>query len=388
MNLQLAYLSYNQDDKTLQQRSEEILKIFLNGIGFEWNSNAGQLLFIASGGSEKGAVEITKDFQYITLLCHREENSFAATMEIAAYLRDQGKKVCIIDVFKPGAIDEFKQVQKVHHALESLRGQKAALIGEVSDWLIISDVEEQTIKNKLGIELLRLPWDQIGRHQDRKTSSEFLKYFPNQKPEMLHETSKVYELLKDAIYKYNLSAISVECFSMVMRDQVTACLPLGVFNAQNTVAACEGDLVSMIGKMIIRAISNKIPWQANIAEIKEETILLAHCTAPLNAIKKFDITTHFETGVGTAIKGEFEKEKMAIFRLNNKLDKYMLIEGEITATPSHSFACRTQIELSTSPKQTQLLKEKSLGNHHLVFPADQAILLMKMMEVLGIDRVV
>lgn len=387
MTQQLAYLSYNKDDKTLQQRSEEILKIFLNGNDFEWNSKAGQILFIASGGSEKGAVEITKDFKYITLLCHREENSFAATMEIAAYLRDQGKKARIIDIFADGALKEFNQALKVHQALESLRGQKAALIGEVSDWLIISDVEDQNIKNKLGIEIMRLPWDQIGRHQDKEVSSEFLRYFPDQKPEFLHETSKVYELLKDTIHKYNLSAISVECFSMVMRDQVTACLPLGVFNAQNTVAACEGDLVSMIGKMLIRAINNKIPWQANIAEIKEETILLAHCTAPLNAIKKFDITTHFETGVGTAIKGEFEKEQMVIFRLNNKLDKYMLIEGEITETPSHPFACRTQIELSTTPNQTLLLKEKSLGNHHLVFPAEQAPLLIKMMEVLGIDRV-
>lgn len=50
----------------------------------------------------------------------------------------------------------------------------------------------------------------------------------------------------------------------------------------------------------------------------------------------------------------------------------MLIEGEITATPSHPFACRTQIELSTTHYQTQLLKEKNLGNHHLVFPVDQA----------------
>ncbi len=388
MTQELAYLSYNQDDITLKQRSEEILNDFFKGMDYQWNQKSGNTLFIASGGSEKGAVDITKGFQYITLLCHREENSFAASMEIAAYLRDQGKKVGTIDVFKAGALDSFLQVQRVHIALEKLRGQKAALIGEVSDWLIISDVEDENIKNKLGIELLRLPWDQIGRHQDQEVSLEFMEYFPDQKPELLHETSKVYELLKVAIQKHELSAISVECFSMVMRDQVTACLPLGVFNAQNTVAACEGDMVSMVGKMLIRAISGKIPWQANIADIKEETILLAHCTAPLNAIKKFDITTHFETGVGTAIKGEFEKEKMAIFRLNNKLDKYMLIEGEITATPSHPFACRTQIELSTTHYQTQLLKEKNLGNHHLVFPVDQAPLLTKMMEVLGIERIV
>lgn len=115
---------------------------------------------------------------------------------------------------------------------------------------------------------------------------------------------------------------------------------------------------------------------------------MAHCTAPLNAIKSFDVTTHFETGVGTAIKGTFEKEQKAIFRLNHKLDKYMLIEGEITETPFHSFACRTQIELTTTKDQTQLLKNNSLGNHHLVFSIEYVPHLIKMMEILDIERVV
>lgn len=387
MNQELVYLSYNNDDKSLIQRSEEILDEFFKGQNYHWIQDSGNVLFIASGGSERKAVHVTRDFQFIILLCHREENSFAATLEIAAWLLDQGKKVSIIDVFAEGALNELLQVQQVFEALKKLKGQKAALIGEVSDWLIISDVEDKSIRNKLGIEIKRLPWEEIGNHQDTEVSNSFLKYFPEQKPEHLNATSRVYSLLKNAIEKYNLSAISVECFSMVMRDQVTACLPLSVLNAQNKVAACEGDMVSMIGKMLIRELTDKIPWQANVAEIKEEIILLAHCTAPLNAIKSFDVTTHFETGVGTAIKGKFAKDKKAVFRLNNGLDKYMLIEGEITETPAHSFACRTQIELSTSKDQTQLLKEKSLGNHHLVFPAEHVPLIIKMMGVLEIDRV-
>ena len=74
------------------------------------------------------------------------------------------------------------------------------------------------------------------------------------------------------IKEKGFSAISVECFSMVMQDQVTACLPLAVLNRKNIVAACEGDICSMTGKMLIRSIAGEIPWQANVAEIKDENL--------------------------------------------------------------------------------------------------------------------
>lgn len=387
MNFNLAYLSSDNQNTALKKRSDQILNDFFKEASYHWNEKEGQLLFIASGGSEQNAVRLTKEFNNITLLCHRENNSYAATVEIAAYLRDMGKRASIIDVFAPNSWQEFLMLQKVNQALESLSNQKAALIGEVSDWLIISDMEDQLIKEKLGIEIKRLPWSFIGEHHQKKVSDDFLMHFEGHDQGQLTETAKVYSLLEDVIKQNGLSAISVECFSMVIRDQVTACLPLAVFNAQNLVAACEGDICSMIGKMMIRAISGSIPWQANVADINTDKILLAHCTAPLSSLKSFDITTHFETGVGTAIRGKFEKETVGVFRVNSKLDKYMLLEGEITATPDHDFACRTQIELSTTQEQTQLLKNKSLGNHHLIFPIQYAPLLERMMLVLGVEKV-
>lgn len=387
MAVQIKYISYDNSDLELKKKSVKILNDFFKNQSYHWNENQGAIIFVASGGSEKQVLEITKNISHIILLFHRKENSFAASMEIAAWLRSQNKKVSIIDVFAEKSLEEFLQVQQVFQALDQLKGQKAALIGEVSDWLIISDVEDEKVKQKLGIEVIRLPWEEIGHHHEKSVSESFLKYFPHQNPKLLQETSKVYQLLEETMEKKHLGAISVECFSMVKRDQVTACLPLAVLNAQNKVAACEGDMVSMIGKMMIRELTGKIPWQANIAEIKEESVLLAHCTVPLSAIDSFEVTTHFETGVGTAIQAKFEKRPMAIFRLNHQLDRYMLIDGEVVETPSHPFACRTQIELSVTKDQTQHLMDNNLGNHHLVFPAEHTPLIIKMMSVLGIDSV-
>jgi len=131
----------------------------------------------------------------------------------AAYLRAKNKRVSIIDVFATDAFHEIEELQKVNQALEILAQQKAALIGEVSDWLIISDVESQLVKEKLGIDLKRYPWSKIADYKEKKPSNEFLDYFPNFNPEKLQETAKVYSLLEEVIKEKDLSAISVECFS-------------------------------------------------------------------------------------------------------------------------------------------------------------------------------
>lgn len=386
MEYKIAYFACCED-KTIKDRSVAILNDFFADDRYDFDQNA-SVLFIASGGSENFAIENVQKEKDVILLCHRENNSFAAAMEIASFLRNKEVRVSFIDVFAPKANSDFKEVIQVNRAIASLYSQKAALIGEVSDWLINSDIEDQLIKSKLGVDLVRLPWSGLGDYNTKTSSEEFLNHFSDFDPTPLQHTAKVYSLLDEVIKEYQLSAISVECFSMVKRDRVTACLPLAVLNKRNIVAACEGDICSLIGKMILRSLTQLIPWQANVAEIQESQILFAHCTAPLNLLSSFNITTHFETNVGTAIQGAFKKGKVGAFRINTSLDQYMLIEGEVIETPKHSFACRTQIEFATTKDQTDLLKNKALGNHHLIFPAIYIPLVERMMDQLQVKRVV
>ncbi len=381
----IAYLA-SDDSKELSDRSKVLLDGFFGKNEYNFNGND-SLLFFASGGSEQKAIEVAKSAKRVILLCHRESNSFAAAIETATYLRSKGKLIALIDILSETARTEFDHMCIVMDALKKLENQKAALIGEVSEWLVSSSIDAPIILEKLGIELTKLSWAEVGDFRQQEQSAVFLDDFSKSAHPKLTETAQVYSLLKKTIEQQNLSAITVECFPMVKRDEVTACLPLAVLNKQNTVAACEGDITSLIGMMIINALTNSIPWQANVAHITEKTILFAHCTAPLHLLESFEVTTHFETGLGTAIKGRFKPRNVGVFRLNNKLDRYMLFEGEIVDTPSHAFACRTQVELQVSPKTISLLKNKSLGNHHLIFPVEYVPLVQKMMDILPIERV-
>ncbi len=386
MTHNITYLAYGEN-VVLRERSVEILNAFFQNEPYNLQQQACPVFFIASGGSEQFAKDSSRQLTNIILLCHRENNSFAAAMEIAAYLRKQAKRVALVDVLATGAFQNYSLVLDTFKALDNLAGQKAALIGDVSDWLIISDIDKQLIKDKLAVELMHLPWRDLDNYQDKEPSGEFLEYFPQADGEELTETAKVYQLLKDVVWQHGLSAISVECFSMVRRDKVTACLPLAVLNSRQIVAACEGDICSMIGKMLIRAASGLVSWQANVAEITDSSILFAHCTAPLNMLASFKITTHYETGCGTAIQGKFETGEAAAFRISNSLDRFMLLQGEITESPNHDFACRTQMKFAADSHQTSLLKNQSLGNHHLLFPAKHIPEVERLMSALGIDRV-
>ncbi|NOR87646.1 MAG: hypothetical protein GQ527_08565, partial [Bacteroidales bacterium] len=77
-----------------------------------------------------------------------------------------------------------------------------------------------------------------------------------------------------------------------------------------------------------------------------------------------------------------------VFRVNSTLDKYMLLEGDVVNTPQHHFACRTQIKFKTTQQQADLLKNNSLGNHHLIFPKAEIPIVVKMMSLLNIERVI
>lgn len=380
----ITYLACD-DGSQLKNRSIEILDHFLGKENYSFAQDSA-CFFIASGGSEQHAVKLSEKHNGLILLCHRESNSFAAAMEIAAYLRSVNKYVAVIDVFAEDSKQAYLDHLHILQALKKLNGQKAAVLGEVSEWLINSTIEVPILKEKLGVDLEYLPWNELESYKNKAVSAPFLSYFPDIEQKKLQETARVYSLLEEIISTYKLSAISVECFPMVRNDQVTACLPLAVLNTKNVVAACEGDVCSMIGKMLVKEVAGMIPWQANIAEINKDSVLFAHCTAPLNFLKSFEITTHFETGVGTAIRGKIENQPMAAFRIDKNMEKYMLLEGDIIDAPNHDFACRTQLVFKTSEQQCELLKNKALGNHHLLFPSRYVGLLQRFMEFLNIDR--
>lgn len=343
------------------------------------------VLYFLTGGSEQSAIKQVSAGHFYLLIASRHNNSCASATEVKAYLNDMNIQSVLLDEEEAETTALLKDFFTVKHALENLNGKKLGLIGQVSDWLISSAIPSDVLEAKLGIKLNVIPWSELAHFSEFKASDAFLGYFSCEKQFDLTETAKVSELLTDTIQKWNLNAITVECFPLVKKDSVTACLPLAKFNNDGIPAGCEGDLTAIAGMMLCKELTGVIPWIANINKATDEVCVFSHCTIPPGLVSDFSIKTHFETGEGTAIEGHFKDDLITIFRFDKNLSKAFIASANITGRPKSESACRTQIEVKLTANEVRLLRESPLGNHHLIFPGDCKKLLHFACTLLGID---
>lgn len=343
------------------------------------------ILYFLTGGTERMATEQVSKGEYYLLVGSKHNNSYASATEVKAYLNEINIPAKLIDeklALSTSLLHDFFSVKR---ALKNLRGKKLGLIGEVSDWLINSDISSDVLYNKLGINLKVIPWSEVTHFSKFKTSESFINTFSHQSTVDLSETGKVNESLVDVIKSMELDAITVECFSMVQKEHVTACLPLAKLNNDGIPAGCEGDLTAIAGMMLCKELTGIIPWMANINKATDEVCMFSHCTIAPNLVSDFSIKSHFETGIGTAIQGDFKEDLVTLFRFDKHLKKIFIATGNITGRPKSKTACRTQIEVKLPENDVLLLKNNPLGNHHLIYPGDCKKLLKLACEFLDIE---
>jgi L-fucose isomerase-like protein len=239
------------------------------------------------------------------------------------------------------------------------------LIGEVSDWLVASDITGKKLQEVLGIELVQLDYDKLPDYLSFPADEQFLKMFTHLTAQH-SELGSISSFLKDTLDKHHLDALTIQCFKMVREKHVTACLPVALCNYNGIPAGCEGDITSIVSIMLVKELTGQIAWMANMAAVHPDSIFMAHCTVPVQLASSYEIMTHYETDESAALAASMDLEEVTIFRMSNNLDKAFVAEGVIIDRPSRPGACRTQIEVSLSKDDISKLVESPLGNHHLV----------------------
>ncbi len=356
----------------------------------EWERGDGSpdVILFLSGGSELEAIRHLQTDRFTLLLAGFHDNAFAAAMEVKAWAIERNVPVMLLslhDMDKDAAVvSVVYQYARVCKAFEGLQGKRAGLIGKVSHWLVASAVPAEVFLQVLGVKLIDLPWEMLPEYNSFLPDKDFLEVFDKYRPGKLEKEAGVHAFLKQLMITHRLDALTPECFDMANNDDVTACLSLALFNSEGIPAACEGDLVSLAGMMLAQVLTGQIPWMANVAAINKESVLFAHCTAPINMLAGVSVNTHFETDKSAAIQGRIAAEEVTVFRLNEKLNKAFVASGQVIARPDHSFACRTQTEISMDAACIKIMSERPLGNHHLILPGDQTSLLRLACKVKGI----
>ena len=383
----------------------------------DYGSHDLDLIFVRTGGTEgifkrlmpQLVAQSAKPFYF---LASDKSNSLAASLEILSYLRQQGLQGEILHGNSSYISNRIKMLYRVGEADHRLRQCRLGVIGEPSDWLIASPKDVTSVKQKLGVELVDIPMsellgtlamvpqvssDEIQSSQDISESSDSVRCNcatdisslstalgdGASVADSLPDAYRIYLALKSLVQKYQLQGFTLRCFDLLDTVHNTGCWALAKLNSEGIVAGCEGDVPTMLTMMVVRALCGTSSFQANPASINPETgeILFAHCTIPFDMVQRYELDTHFESGIGVGIRGFVPEGPVTICKVAGDLSRCFITEGELIRNQTQPDLCRTQLVVRLAdPLQTTYFLTNPIGNHHVIVPGRHAEVLKALMR--------
>ncbi|MBR1581538.1 MAG: hypothetical protein IJ656_00760 [Bacilli bacterium] len=344
------------------------------------------LILVQSGGSEgifkKDIFTAFKGPYY--LLTYGSSNSLAASLEILTFLKQKSKKSEVLH----GNNDYIaSRIKDLYSKKEVEKNVKLGVFGKPSDWLISSDVDYKKCKEIFNIELVDVNQEEIIEEIKKVNEVKDENNFNYDKKE-ISKALLINEGLKKVVQKYELEGFTIRCFDIIHEVKSSACLSLALFNKDDIIATCEGDIPSMLTAYLVYKLLKVHCFQANPQWIYPETneIDLAHCTLPLDMTKNITFDTHFESGIGVGLHGELELGDVTIVKINADLNEFYCEEGVLVKNEYRKDRCRTQVKIKLDSPVTYFLKS-SLGNHHQIIYGHHKKEIKEFFESYGLRKI-
>ena len=350
----------------------------------DYGTHSLDLIYVRTGGTEGIFKRLVPELQAKSgrpfyLLTSGKSNSLAASMEILSYLRQNGVKGEIIHGNAELISKRISLLARAGEARKLLKGCRLGIIGEPSDWLIASHADKEVVMQRLGISLIDIPMQELLdvmavtpiRETGEQASADAVR-------KALPVAEQIYDALKTIVERHQLQGFTIRCFDLLTAVQNTGCLALAKLNAEGIVAGCEGDVPAMLSMKIAQSLLGVSGFQANPASINPETgqMLFAHCTIPFNMVERYELDTHFESGIGVGIRGYMKEGPVTIFKVSGDLSRCFIEEGELIRNQAKPDLCRTQQVVQLShPSQTSYFLTNPIGNHHIILPGHHQELL-------------
>jgi L-fucose isomerase-like protein len=337
-----------------------------------------RVVFVASGGTENRFVELWPDLSRpVYLLTDGTHNSLAASLEISAWVRNEGER-CEILHGEPAAVSaRLGDLAAVEKTMAVLAGSRFGFIGAPSDWLIASSVDRDALHTRFGAETEDVDLEELYRYIDavdrtearavaadvRVRSAEVVE--PDE--DALEQAAVIYLGLRALVEDRGLTAVTLRCFDLVSRYRNTGCLALALLNDEGIMAGCEGDQQALFTVVTANALTGEIPFLANPAAIDtaSNALEIAHCMVATRVVNAFRLRSHFETGMGVAIEGEYARGAVTIARIGGADLSRGWVSEAVTEGAEHSEErCRTQLRLALD-KEVRYFLERAVANHHV-----------------------
>lgn len=360
---------------------------FLDNLESLPSSSKYEDFIISTGGVENIFLDLLKRDLVgtnVTLIADGRFNSLAASMEILTYLNNNNIKAFIAY----GSNEEISARLKEHPHVDfvneqcgsaalSLSGDKIAVFGEPSDWLIASNVDRDFLKQKFNIDFVDIPLDTLFRRfsliddnmvEFLATDFQAVTSRGETTERDLLDSLKIYLAINQICQENNCTCATVRCFSIIEKLKATGCLALALLNDEGIDAACEGDLQSLLSMILVRRVTGMPSFMANPSAMSKDnhTTTFAHCTVPTTMCRRYGFRSHFESQCGLAVAGEFSpSEVYTIFKWGGeKLDRFFVEEAVSVVAPSNENLCRSQLTLNFY--NPEYILNNPIGNHHII----------------------
>jgi L-fucose isomerase-like protein len=314
---------------------------------------------ILTGGTEQEVLRLrslrarSHPEEPVLLLAHPLHNSLPAALEILARLqqdRQVGRILFLDDTAGESVSADLREAVRCVAAAAFLRRARIGVIGRPSDWLVASTPAPATVQARWGPTLVDIPLERVregltaeGADRDGPLLEGAPRDVTGPTPADLNRSASICQALRALADEWALDALTIRCFDLVVQDRATGCLALARLNDDGLPAGCEGDIPSVLGLLWTAYLTGQPGWMANPARVDAAAgrLLLAHCTVPVSLVTGYALRTHFESGLGAAIQGDFAPGEVTLLRIGGReLDQLWLGEGVIEAsTRPGSAAC-------------------------------------------------
>ena len=325
-----------------------------------------QCVAVLTGGTEASFLRLAEEGQVtlgepIYLLASGTSNSLAASLEILSWIRQHKGSGRVLT--SPEQIEEGNQPIMADGYLgdQPIMAERCVphgemrlgVVGEPSDWLIASKVDDAYIQEKTGIRLVHIPIEEVSSLGEVDGG--------------LKGAEQIYERMKEIVARYELNGLTLRCFDLLTTVKNTGCIALSHLNDEGIPASCEGDIPLLLTMILAKQKYGQIGFQVNPARIGDDgKMLFAHCTIPLKMTTSHVLDTHFESGIGVGIHGELPLGKYRLMKLSNDLKHLVDEPVELVANQYEKNLCRTQVWLQATPELAHQLLTHPLANHHLL----------------------
>ena len=342
------------------------------------------IILIGSGGTENLFLkQLKEDDEPVVILSTSRNNSLPACLEIKTYLENHNKLCFLLSGNENHIANMIKHIALIITAYKTVKDNNLGVIGGASSWLISSPIEPKVIYQNYKINVVKIKMNELemfieeteGEMLDTKDiphSNELINKYKDK--EVIHQALVIYVALKKIVRKYDLKGLTIRCFDLLKKYKNTACLALALLNEEGITAGCEGDIFSLLTMHLVHALTGRSSFMANPSKFNydDRSVLLAHCTVPLNMTSSYSLTTHFESGLGIGVKGELPEGRVTLCKIapDYTMENCVCMPASIKDNPNLEGYCRTQITVSLDDDGLLDLLKASFGNHLVVSYGD------------------